>query len=291
MGAKGQSISSSTSSSSHFISQSQPASSSSHSLLSSCDDIPPNHNGPIDTIRPNDVLCGRGGQINAHSGNVYFRTLVNHHRPIYLSPSTGKLEKVKVAEQLVTKVRMLDPPGRFLKENSGVWFEIGDFKARKKAGQAMREKGHQSSQVILKNKKKAKRNVDVNTSTRVNNKRSFSPCVMIEGNVAPSPPASPRKASSSSSSSSSSLDEASQSIIYENTCQQNSPTFHNLIHLATVAATIENDINLESNDTFHDTVMKIDNEEEKKSLQHMTMMDKHTRERLKIALAGFITRI
>ena len=38
----------------------------------------------------------------------------------------------------------------------GGWSEFGDFKARKKAGQAMREKGNQSSQVILKKMKKRK---------------------------------------------------------------------------------------------------------------------------------------
>lgn len=116
-------------------------------FLATYDDISPNAGGPIYSPSPNDVLSGRGGRINSHKGNVYFRQLVSHYRDVYLSPTTRKLEKIKVAEQLVMQIRRLDPPGRFLKEGSvkggqvkGAWYEIGDFKARKKAGQAMREK-------------------------------------------------------------------------------------------------------------------------------------------------------
>lgn len=250
---------------------------------SSDDDIPPNHTGPIQTVHPNDVLCGRGGYINAHSGNVYFRTLVNHYRPIYLSPTTGKKEKVKVAEQLITKVRMSDPPGRFLKESpneKGVWFEIGDFKARKKAGQAMREKGNQSSQVVLK---KMKKNV---TPTKMNSTRCSSPCVKIQGNITPSPPTSPTRMNSSSS-----LEALPQPAMIknENTCQGHQSLRH-LLQLAEAATTtMKTNFTRQGNDTRDDIVMKSDNEEEERSLQHITKIDEQTRERLKIALSEFIT--
>lgn len=105
--------------------------------------IAPKNGGLIIDIQKNDVLCGRGGAINSHHGNIEFRALVSQHRGVYLSASTKKLDKADIAAQIVNIVRSMNPPGRFLKEdrsNQG-WFEIGDVKAIKKAGQAMREHG------------------------------------------------------------------------------------------------------------------------------------------------------
>ena len=55
-------------------------------FLTSYDDIPPEAGGPIYSPSQNDVLSGRGGRINSHKGNVYFRHLVSHYRDVYLSP-------------------------------------------------------------------------------------------------------------------------------------------------------------------------------------------------------------
>ena len=103
--------------------------------------IAPGHGGLIKEVNPNDVLCGRGGRINAHSGNVRFRDIVNEKKHEYLSKKTKKLDKAHIAAKIVSQIRELDPPGRFLKvdANSGLWTDIGDEKARKKAGQALRE--------------------------------------------------------------------------------------------------------------------------------------------------------
>jgi hypothetical protein len=100
---------------------------------------------------PHDVLLGRGGGTNNHSGNIKFRKLVNEHKMRYLACS--KVEKPKVARQVVLLWRKLDPPGRFLarrdetKRGAGsvkafdnVWFEVGDKKAREKASQCLRER-------------------------------------------------------------------------------------------------------------------------------------------------------
>lgn len=97
--------------------------------------------GPVREPNPNDVLCGRGGRINSHEGNVQFREIVNSLKHTYLAKTTKKLEKAHIAAQIVTKIRNMNPPGRFLKEDgsSGMWYDIGDEKARKKAGQALRE--------------------------------------------------------------------------------------------------------------------------------------------------------
>ena len=103
--------------------------------------VPPRGIGPIQEPNVNDVLCGRGGRINAHEGNVQFRDLVNANKKNYLAKTTKKLEKAHIAAGLVEHTRSMNPPGRFLKEDSdtGLWYDIGDAKAIKKAGQALRE--------------------------------------------------------------------------------------------------------------------------------------------------------
>eukprot|EP00554_Chaetoceros_debilis_P008845 CAMPEP_0194102466 /NCGR_PEP_ID=MMETSP0150-20130528/3068_1 /TAXON_ID=122233 /ORGANISM="Chaetoceros debilis, Strain MM31A-1" /LENGTH=826 /DNA_ID=CAMNT_0038789429 /DNA_START=215 /DNA_END=2695 /DNA_ORIENTATION=- len=108
--------------------------------------IPAGHGGLITDENENDVLSGRGGRINSHPGNVQFRQLVATHKHNYLSKQTKKLDKVKIANRIVQTIRQLDPSGRFLKQDkaSGKWIEIGDERARKKAGQAMREKADET---------------------------------------------------------------------------------------------------------------------------------------------------
>ena len=103
--------------------------------------VPPRGIGPIAEPNENDVLCGRGGRINSHSGNIQFRDMVQARKKEYLAKTTKKLEKAHIAAKIVTEIRTMDPPGRFLKEDSdtGLWFDIGDAKAIKKAGQALRE--------------------------------------------------------------------------------------------------------------------------------------------------------
>ncbi|KAL9184950.1 hypothetical protein ACHAXT_002727 [Thalassiosira profunda] len=103
--------------------------------------VPPGHTGPVRTPHPHDVLSGRGGRINSHPGNVRFREKVDAHKREYLDPRTKKAAKARIAARIVQQIRALDPPGRFLKEDphTGLWVEIGDERAWKKAGQALRE--------------------------------------------------------------------------------------------------------------------------------------------------------
>ena len=105
--------------------------------------VPPRGIGPITEPNKNDVLCGRGGRINNHAGNVQFRYIIQAKKKQYLNLSTKKLEKAHIAASIVHDIRtMMDPPGRFLKEDRvglGLWFDIGDASAIKKTGQALRE--------------------------------------------------------------------------------------------------------------------------------------------------------
>ncbi len=96
--------------------------------------VEPGCGGSIIELNENDVLCGRGGKINNHPGNVTFRAVVEHYKHEYLDPRTRKLEKAHVAARLVAQIRNATPPGRFLRDdpsNPGRFLEIGDLKAWK----------------------------------------------------------------------------------------------------------------------------------------------------------------
>ena len=104
--------------------------------------ILPGHSGPIYYPHENDVLCGRGNQVNSHVGNIQYRALVSEWKPLYNDLETANLEKTHICAEIVARIRTKDPPGRYLRfdEESKVWLEIGDAKARKKVGQALRQK-------------------------------------------------------------------------------------------------------------------------------------------------------
>lgn len=88
----------------------------------------------------NDVLCGRGGSINSHPGNERFRQLVEKRKRVYLT-ARFKREKRLIANSILSEIRSIDPPGRFLSKDpkTGSWYDIGDEKARDKTSQALRE--------------------------------------------------------------------------------------------------------------------------------------------------------
>lgn len=99
-------------------------------------------------IKPgeNDVLFGRGGGTNNHPGNIKFRQLCFEHKFRYLAAS--KVDKPKVAREVVAVWRNQNPVGRFLTKASRdsaqgkeeVWHDVGDQKAREKSSQCLRER-------------------------------------------------------------------------------------------------------------------------------------------------------
>jgi hypothetical protein len=99
--------------------------------------------GEFETETPisNDVLMGRGSRINNHEGNIQFREHVGRYKVQYLNKNTKKMQKAHMCADIVEWVRGLSPPGRFMQKSTqtGNWVEIGDERARKKAGQALRE--------------------------------------------------------------------------------------------------------------------------------------------------------
>lgn len=108
--------------------------------------IPPSSVGLV-FYEDNDVLCGRGGRTNVHSGNRYFRILINLNRRKYLCAK--KTDKPGISRSIVRDIRKRR--GRFLKkdEGSGLWFDIGDNAAREKTSQALRQRASDYRKVIL----------------------------------------------------------------------------------------------------------------------------------------------
>jgi hypothetical protein len=84
-----------------------------------------------------DVLCGRGGRTNHHTGNIQYLRMKEEIQDRYLAAS--KEEKTAISQELVDAIHSRG--GRFLKldERSNQWYEIDDRTARKKASQTLRE--------------------------------------------------------------------------------------------------------------------------------------------------------
>lgn len=98
--------------------------------------------------KPSDVLCGRGGGINAHEGNIAFRELVQDQKEQY-NLAANKNEKAEISQEIVDHVT--NRGGRFLQrdesqpfsnsagKNTGWWMGIDNIKAIAKTSQALRE--------------------------------------------------------------------------------------------------------------------------------------------------------
>ena len=116
-------------------------------------------------VHNHDVLSGRGGNINVHAGNKYFRSLVATLKTEYVA--TPKPSKPMFAKLVVKQIRGLNPPGRFLKKDSssGLWNDVGEKKALDKTRQALREgapeieKELQNGQLIVETVSNASFNV------------------------------------------------------------------------------------------------------------------------------------
>lgn len=76
------------------------------------------------------------------TGNVNFRAFIKAFKPKYTA--AYRMDKPKVAGEVVGKWRAKTPPGRFLVQvqtpNGDVWSDVGDRKARQKTSQSLRER-------------------------------------------------------------------------------------------------------------------------------------------------------
>ena len=90
-------------------------------------------------ISENDVLFGRGGNNNKHSGNKRLRVLGKTHKAAYNIAS--KKQKSEISRSIVEYIKSQSPPGRFLKKHAitGKWEGVEDDAAREKVSQVLRD--------------------------------------------------------------------------------------------------------------------------------------------------------
>jgi hypothetical protein len=108
----------------------------------------PHHGRPYIVVHDHDVLCGRGVNIAQHAGNERFRALVNTRQDESYCTTFTTSEKRALAEEIVSHIRVLEPPGRFLKRTgrsqssrglNGPWEELTYRECIKKTCQALRD--------------------------------------------------------------------------------------------------------------------------------------------------------
>jgi hypothetical protein len=100
-------------------------------------------------ITDHDILSGRGVNIAQHAGNERFRALICARHDANYCHAYTTAEKRAVAEQIVSHIEALDPPGRFLRRAGrvnrtargleGPWEELTRDEAIKKTCQALRD--------------------------------------------------------------------------------------------------------------------------------------------------------
>ncbi len=106
-----------------------------------------------------DVVCGRGKKCYSHAGNELFKTRVEKVLDEYSRAKT-KLDKSAVLNRVVADVRRASPGGGFVKQDdSGRWYEVGDFLAREKTSQAFRDALHERYKSSNVSKKKRRKEV------------------------------------------------------------------------------------------------------------------------------------
>jgi len=105
----------------------------------------------IFTVTEHDVLSGRGISISQHAGNERFRALVNSRYDVNYCSSYTLPEKRAVAEDIISHIKALNPPGRFLKRPGGrfnkkgvrgldgPWVVLSKEECIKKTCQALRD--------------------------------------------------------------------------------------------------------------------------------------------------------
>ena len=109
---------------------------------------------------PFDVICARGKQAKNHCGNVYFRSLVKKSVPAY-SRACSRMQKSMVVSNIIDTIHEKSPNGGFVKQEAGVWYNVGDHLAREKVGQTLRDSLYDQYKSSTKAKRQRKQEVDL----------------------------------------------------------------------------------------------------------------------------------
>jgi len=118
-------------------------------------------NGPKDA----DVLCGRGGKVNKHPGNIVYRKVVDYNKSHY--QSVHKKHRILVSKSIVQAI--LNHGGRFMgQKGNNEWIPINFKRAVQKTSQALREHSNSnrsSSSSSSSSSSNKKNNKDSNNAT------------------------------------------------------------------------------------------------------------------------------
>lgn len=87
-----------------------------------------------------DVLCGRGGKVNKHPGNIVYRKVVEYNKSYY--QSVHKKHRILVSQSIVKAI--LNYGGRFMGQKGKEWTPICFKRAVQKTSQALRERSNTS---------------------------------------------------------------------------------------------------------------------------------------------------
>ena len=114
----------------------------------------PEVDGAIRSLRPSDVLCGRGSGPNDHPGNIAFRQIILSRKVDYMT-AKARTDKARIAQEIVDRVERgcgASEPGRFLRKmqaeelkergydrEDDVWVVVDRATALEKAKQALRQ--------------------------------------------------------------------------------------------------------------------------------------------------------
>jgi hypothetical protein len=132
-------------------------------------------------IKENDVFSGPGCKMV--NGHTKYHELLDSKKQLFAS-AVRQLEKTAISTSVVHELRALNPSGRFLKLDKRaeiqLWFDIGDLAARKKVGQALRDKKRYKSPLGEGKASKGgtKRKADAAIPVRDNQARSNANAVL-----------------------------------------------------------------------------------------------------------------
>lgn len=84
-----------------------------------------------------DVICSRGKLANRHPGNLLFHSMIQRAAPKY-AIAEGKLSKSLIVSDIIITIRRQSSRGGFVKRINDRWYEVGDWNAREKVSQALR---------------------------------------------------------------------------------------------------------------------------------------------------------
>ena len=105
----------------------------------------PSSESPLEIIElhDHDVLSGRGKGVGSHPGNHYFRQVIRKYKQAYTE--SPRSQKMAVANQAISEIESLNPPGRFLDRlDDGTYVKISGRRILEKTSQALREKSYGS---------------------------------------------------------------------------------------------------------------------------------------------------